>query len=79
MPKTQIMNSIAKDFADKFGNELNKRLDILNEMHKEQVRHNSVAEDFFKSALAFMLEIAKKSGQVQTSSRLQDMISEISK
>ncbi len=79
MPKTQIMNSIAQDFADKFGNELNKRLDILNEMHKEQVRHNSVAEDFFKSALAFMLEIAKKSGQVQTSSRLQDMISEISK
>lgn len=76
-PKSVVMNSIISDFAKDFGNELNKRLNILEEMHKENMRHNKVAEEFFTAALAMISQIAKNSGNSGMSSRLDAMISEI--
>lgn len=78
-PKSLVMNSIVEDFAKKFGNDLNKRLDVLDEMHKEQVRHNTIAEDFFKAALTMMVEISKHSGNTETTSKIRDMINTIVK
>lgn len=62
IPKAKIMNSIVNDFAKNFGNEINKRLDILEEMHKESLRHNKVSEEFFVSALKMLQVIASNSG-----------------
>ena len=61
IPKAKIMNSIVNDFAKNFGNEINKRLDILEEMHKESLRHNKVSEEFFVSALKMLQIIASNS------------------
>ena len=61
IPKAKIMNSIVNDFAKNFGNEINKRLDILEEMHKENLRHNKVSEEFFVSALKMLQVIASNS------------------
>lgn len=76
-PKSTVMNSIVSDFAKNFGNELNARLNILEEMHKENMRHNKVAEEFFTAALAMMSQIAKHSGNTNMGSRLDSMISQI--
>jgi len=77
VPKNLIMNSITQDFAKNFGNELNKRLDILDEMHKEQVRHNEVSESFFASAISFLSTIAKNTGNIQVSDKLDAMIGQV--
>lgn len=76
-PKSTVMNSIVSDFAKNFGDELNTRLNILEEMHKENMRHNKVAEEFFTAALAMMSQIAKQSGNVNMGSKLDSMISQI--
>ena len=71
------MNSIVSDFAKNFGNDLIKRLNILEEMHKENLRHNKVSEDFFKACLAMMSQIAKSSGNTYMGSKIDDMMSQI--
>ena len=38
-------------------------------MHKEQVRHNEVSENFFASAIGFLSTIAKNTGNIQVSSK----------
>jgi hypothetical protein len=77
VPKSTIMNSIVNDFAKNFGNDLIKRLNILDEMHKEQVRHNEVSENFFASAIGFLSTIAKNTGNIQVSNKLDDMIRQV--
>ena len=77
VPKNVIMNSIVSDFAKNFGDDLNKRLNILEEMHKESLRHNQVTENFFKACLQMMVQIANASGNKSTSSALDAMISQI--
>lgn len=76
-PKNVVMNSIVSDFAKNFGNDLIKRLNILEEMHKENLRHNKVSEDFFKACLAMMSQIAKSSGNNSMGSKLDDMMAQI--
>jgi hypothetical protein len=76
-PKNVVMNSIVSDFAKNFGNDLIKRLNILEEMHKENLRHNKVSEDFFKACLAMMSQIAKSSGNTYMGSKIDDMMSQI--
>ena len=75
--KQLVMKSITEDFANNFGKELNKRLDILKEMHKEQVRHNEVSENFFTSAIGFLATIAKNTGNIQMSNTLDSMIKQV--
>lgn len=77
VPKSTVMNSIVEDFAKNFGNELTKRLNILEEMHKENLRHNKVTEDFFTACLAMMAQIAKSSGNNNMGVKLDAMISQI--
>lgn len=73
--RSRVMNSIVNDFAKNFGKELNKRLDILEMMHKESMRHNKVSEEFFIAALRLMQQIASKSDNNQISSTLDSAIS----
>lgn len=75
--KQLVMKSITEDFANNFGKELNKRLDILKEMHKEQVRHNEASENFFASAIGFLATIAKNTGNIQMSNTLDNMIKQV--
>ena len=77
VPKALVMKSITEDFANNFGKELNKRLNILDEMHKEQVRHNEVSENFFASAIGFLSTIAKNTGNIQMGNTLDDMIRQV--
>ena len=77
IPAELVMKSITEDFANNFGKELNKRLDILKEMHKEQVRHNEVSENFFASAIGFLATIAKNTGNIQMSNTLDNMIKQV--
>ena len=82
VPKATIMNSIVSDFAKNFGKELNKRLDILEEMHKESLRHNKVSEDFFVAALRMLQVIANNSNtnsNPMMSSQLDDLINSLTK
>ena len=82
IPKATIMNSIVSDFAKNFGKELNKRLDILEEMHKESLRHNKVSEDFFVAALRMLQVIASNSSNTPSqtmSSQLDDLINSLTR
>lgn len=82
VPKATIMNSIVSDFAKNFGKELNKRLDILEEMHKESLRHNKVSEDFFVAALRMLQVIANNSNTNSNpvmSSQLDSLINSLTK
>lgn len=82
IPKAKIMNSIVNDFAKNFGNELNKRLDILEEMHKESLRHNKVSEEFFVAALKMLQVIASNSSNKPSqtmSSQLDNLINSLTR
>ena len=82
IPKATIMNSIVNDFAKNFGNELNKRLDILEEMHKESLRHNKVSEEFFVAALKMLQVIASNSSNKPSqmmSSQLDSLINSLTR
>ncbi len=78
--RAQVMNSIATDFTKNFGKELNKRLDILEEMHKENLRHNQVAENFYNAIITIAQAIAKNTVPKNiSSSSLDSMISSLVK
>jgi hypothetical protein len=76
-PKAVVMNSIADDFAKNFGNELNKKLDILKEIQEENLSHHGVAEDFFAATLQLLAQMAKSSGNTKIGSRLDSMVREV--
>ena len=77
IPKATVMNSIADDFAKNFGNELNKKLEILKEIQEENLRHHDVAENFFAVTLQLLSQMAKNSGKQNISSRLDSMVREV--
>ena len=72
------MNSIVSDFAKNFGNELNKRLEILEAIHNEQTRHNSVSETFYTAILTLVSKIASQDGNKQTASAIDMLVRQIS-
>ena len=76
-PKALVMNSIADDFAKNFGNELNKKLEILKEIQEENLRHHDVAENFFAATLQLLSQMAKNSGKSNISSKLDSMVREV--
>lgn len=78
-PKGVVMNSIAQEFAKNFGTELNKKLDILAEMHSENLRHHDVTEKFFMSALQLLGTIAANSGNKAMASKFSDMVNQVVK
>ena len=75
---TKNKKSIVESFTGDYGKAIVDRLNILEEMHKENLRYHGVAEDFFKAALQMMSAIASSSGRSGLSDRLSSMISEIS-
>jgi len=77
-PKAAVMNSIVSDFAKNFGNELNKRLEILEAIHNEQTRHNSVSETFYTAILTLVSKIASQDGNKQTASAIDMLVRQIS-
>lgn len=80
--RMKVMNSITNDFAKKFGNELNKRLDILEEMHRENLRHNKVAENFYNALIALVQSISSNTsniGRTPQASQLDGFINAIIK
>ena len=78
-PKGTVMNSIAQEFAKNFGAELNKKLDILAEMHRENLRHHDVTEKFFMSALQLLGSIAANSGNKAMATKFSDMVNQVAK
>ena len=78
-PKGVVMNSIAQEFAKNFGVELNKKLDILSEMHRENLRHHDVTEKFFTAALQMLGTIAANSGNKAMASKFSDMVNQVAK
>ena len=76
-PKAKVMNSIIEDLSKRIGDQIVEKLNILEEMHKENLRHHGVAEEFFTAALKMMATIASASGNTGISSRLDSMIGEI--
>ena len=75
---TKNKKSIVENFTGDYGKAIVDRLNILEEMHKENLRYHGVAEDFFKAALQMMSAIASSSGRSGLSDRLSSMIGEIS-
>ena len=78
-PKGIVMNSIAQEFAKNFGAELNKKLDILAEMHRENLRHHDVTEKFFTAALQMLGTIAANSGNRAMATKFSDMVNQVAK
>lgn len=78
-PKGVVMNSIAQEFAKNFGAELNKKLDILSEMHRENLRHHDVTEKFFTAALQMLGTIAANSGNKAMATKFSDMVNQVAK
>lgn len=78
-PKGVVMNSIAQEFAKNFGVELNKKLDILSEMHRENLRHHDVTEKFFTAALQMLGTIAANSGNKAMATKFSDMVNQVAK
>ena len=76
-PKAKVMNSIIEDLSKRIGDQIIEKLNILEEMHKENLRYHGVAEEFFTAALKMMSTIASASGNTGISSRLDSMIGEI--
>ena len=76
-PKAKVMNSIIEDLSKRIGDQIIEKLNILEEMHKENLRYHGVAEEFFTAALKMMATIASASGNTGISSRLDSMIGEI--
>lgn len=80
--KAKVMNSITNDFAKNFGDQLNERLNILEEMHKENLRHNKVAENFFNALVALVQQVATNTadkGPSPSTMQLNNFINAIAK
>lgn len=78
--RAKVMNSITSDFAKNFGKELNERLNILEEMHKENIRHNKVAENFYNALVALVQQVASNTSNISAGpSQLDNFINAIVK
>lgn len=77
--RVNIEKTPINDFVIDFKNELLHKLDILNEIHSEQVRHNTVSEEFYSALLNMVAVMAKSQGNSRIASQLDMMVKEVSK
>jgi len=75
----ESLKSPINDFVHKFKDELIHKLNILDEIHSEQLRHNSVSEDFYASVLNIMALMAKNQGNTKMASQLDSMVKQVAK
>jgi hypothetical protein len=73
----KVKNSLITDKTSDMNSSIIEKLNILEEMHKENLRFHGVAEEFFSSALKMMAAIASSSGNSNISNKLSSMINEI--
>lgn len=66
--------SAAAEFVTKFSEEMTEKLSILDKMHEEQMRHDSVSEEFFVACLKMMGQIAKNTKNSSMSSQIDQMV-----
>lgn len=77
--RVNVEKTPINDFVIDFKNELLHKLDILNEIHTEQVRHNQVSEEFYSALLNMVAVMAKSQGNSRIASQLDMMVKEVSK
>lgn len=77
--RVNVEKTPINDFVIDFKNELLHKLDILNEIHTEQVRHNQVSEEFYSALLNMVAIMAKSQGNSRIASQLDMMVKEVSK
>ena len=77
--KVDVLSSPINDFVIGFKDELIKKLNILDEIHNEQVRHNNVSEDFYSAILNMVAIMAKSQGNTRMASQLDAMVKQVSK
>lgn len=77
--KATIKNSRTDDFAGNFGKEICNKLSILEEMQKENIRHNEVSEKFFSAALEMLATIAANSNNRGISDKFASMLNSVSR
>ena len=77
--KVSVKQSPINDFVIDFKNELINKLNILDEIHNEQLRHNSVSEEFYSALLNMVAIMAKSQGNPRIASQLDAMVKQVSK
>ena len=77
--KVDVMQSPINDFVINFKNELIEKLNILDEIHKEQVRHNNTSEEFYSALLSMVAIMAKSQGNMHMASQLDNLVKQVSK
>jgi len=77
--KATVKNSRTDDFAGNFGKEICNKLSILEEMQKENIRHNEVSEKFFSAALEMLATIAANSNNRGISDKFASMLNSVSR
>ena len=77
--KVSVKKSPINDFVMDFKNELINKLNILDEIHSEQLRHNNVSEEFYSALLNMVAIMAKSQGNSRVASQLDAMVKQVSK
>ena len=77
--KVSVKQSPVSDFVMDFKNELINKLNILDEIHSEQLRHNNVSEEFYSALLNMVAIMAKSQGNSRVASQLDAMVKQVSK
>lgn len=72
--RSYVKNSQTEAFIEAYNKEICEKLNILQEIRDEALRHNQVSEQFFTSALNMMQLIAKKSGNTSMASKMDEMV-----
>src|SRR5574344_1026048 len=71
---SKLSNSVISDYTEKYAKEISEKLDMLEKINKEQVRHNDVSEKFFVACLEMMGQIARNNGKSNISSQIDQMV-----
>ena len=77
--KVSVKQSPINDFVIEFKNELMNKLNILDEIHNEQLRHNNVSEEFYSALLNMVAIMAKSQGNSRVASQLDAMVKQVSR
>ena len=77
--KVSVKQSLINDFVIDFKNELINKLNILDEIHNEQLRHNNISEEFYSALLNMVAIMAKSQGNPRIASQLDAMVKQVSK
>ena len=77
--KVSVKQSPINDFVIEFKNELMNKLNILDEIHNEQLRHNNISEEFYSALLNMVAIMAKSQGNSRVASQLDAMVKQVSR